>query len=506
MSTAPSAADVERFRMFVTRWLGLELDDGKLVTLEELLRRRVHESGHGPDTYLSGLEAPNPSIEELRTLVQELTVTETSFFRNVDQMRAFSEVVLPDRFEARSVQRDLRILSAGCASGEEPYSLAIIVRSLAQAADWNVSIHGVDANVAMLKRAAAARYSAWSLRQTSAMHQAHFFRTEGRDFRLVNKVRDMVTFEERNLSDSDASFWQPDSFDIVFCRNVIMYFTPEVAQAVIARIALSLTAGGFLFLGHAETLRGLSSDFHLRHTHGTFYYQRRDEAELPYPTQRARAPGFAPPLPSPVIDVDESWVETIRRASERVQSLTAASTWRHAKASTEAQGRAFDLSPAIELLRYERFSEARALLNALPSDTAQNPEVLLLSAILLTHGGNLAKAEKVCAELLARDEMSAGAHYLKALCRESAGDSFSAAEHDRVASYLDPSFAMPRLHLGLLARRAGDRRTARPELLQALMLLQREDTSRLLLFGGGFGREALIALCRAELSCCGGVL
>ena len=143
------------------------------------------------------------------------------------------------------------------------------------------------------------------------------------------------------------------------------------------------------------------------------------------------------------------------------------------------------------------------MLNALPSGTAKDPEVLLLTAVLLTHGGDLAEAEKVCTELLERDEMSAGAHYLMALCRESAGDGRSAADHDQVATYLDPGFAMPRLHLGLLARRAGDRKTARQELLQAQMLLQREDTSRLLLFGGGFGREALIALCRAELARCG---
>ena len=144
------------------------------------------------------------------------------------------------------------------------------------------------------------------------------------------------------------------------------------------------------------------------------------------------------------------------------------------------------------------------MLDALPSDTAQDPEFLLLTAVLLTHGGNLAKAENVCAELLERDEMSAGAHYLMALCRESAGDGPGAADHDQVATYLDPGFAMPRLHLGLLARRAGDRNAAREELLQALMLLQREDSSRLLLFGGGFGREALSALCRAELAGCGG--
>jgi chemotaxis protein methyltransferase CheR len=144
------------------------------------------------------------------------------------------------------------------------------------------------------------------------------------------------------------------------------------------------------------------------------------------------------------------------------------------------------------------------MLNSLPSDAARDPDVLLLRAVLLTHGGDLAQAEQVCTELLEQDETSAGARYLLALCRESAGDQEGACHQDQIAAYLDPTFAMPRLHLGLLARRGGDSRAARRELEQALSLLSREDTSRVLLFGGGFTREALVKLCKAELSSCGG--
>jgi chemotaxis protein methyltransferase CheR len=158
---------------------------------------------------------------------------------------------------------------------------------------------------------------------------------------------------------------------------------------------------------------------------------------------------------------------------------------------------------AVDLLGREQFSEAQSVLDALPPDRARDPEVLLLTAVLHTHGGNLVSAERVCAELLERDELNAGAHYLMALCRESAGDDPGAVDHDRIATYLDPGFAMPRLHLGLLARRAGDREAARRDLRQALLLLQREDSAHLLLFGGGFSRNALMTLCRAELVSCG---
>ena len=514
MTLLPAPRDTERFRTLVARRFGLNFDDGKRGFLTEVLHRRIEATGRLPSAYVSHVESPEATREELRILAQELTVTETYFFRNADQFRAFKEIVLPNCMRGQAGRRSLRILSAGCASGEEAYSLAILLRDqLPDTAPSEVSILGVDINSAMLEKAARARYSSWSLRETPAEIRAHWFRAEGRDFLLDARIRPMVRFEERNLVEDDGALWRSEAFDIVFCRNVIMYFTPEIAQAVAARISRSLRPAGFLFLGHAETLRGLSQDFHLRHTHETFYYQRRDCSERPGGSIAEFDDSFAPrntSLPE-VVGLDNSWVETIRRASERIQALTtptslpvSASRPTIAVARVSTPRATGDLRLAIDLLRQERFSEAQAMLSALPPERADDPDVLLLRAVLLTHGGDLAEAEKVCLELLDLDEMSAGAHYLMALCREEACDHQGAVDHDQVAIYLDPGFAMPRLHLGLLARRAGNQDAARRELGQALVLLQREDGSRLLLFGGGFTREALVALSRAEMVSCGG--
>jgi chemotaxis protein methyltransferase CheR len=131
-------------------------------------------------------------------------------------------------------------------------------------------------------------------------------------------------------------------------------------------------------------------------------------------------------------------------------------------------------------------------------------DVLLLRAVLLASSGDPAGAERACARILDQDELSAEAHYVKALCREHAGDVAGAADHDRYALYLDPSFAMPHLHLGLLAKRRGDLDTSCRELARAAALLAAEDASRILLLGGGFGREALLHLCDAELRACEG--
>jgi chemotaxis protein methyltransferase CheR len=158
---------------------------------------------------------------------------------------------------------------------------------------------------------------------------------------------------------------------------------------------------------------------------------------------------------------------------------------------------------ALELLGKERFAEAMELLQALPAESKADLDTQLLLAVLLTNGADLPEAERVCRRVLMLDELNAGAHYLMALCREQAGDSDGAMEHDQAASYLDSAFAMPHLHLGLVAKRSADVRTARRELGHALPLLAREDASRILLFGGGFTRTALVEFCQAELSACG---
>jgi chemotaxis protein methyltransferase CheR len=156
------------------------------------------------------------------------------------------------------------------------------------------------------------------------------------------------------------------------------------------------------------------------------------------------------------------------------------------------------------MLRQERFVDAMDLLQALPAGSSTDADAQILRAVLFTNSGKLTEAERVCQQMLATDELNAGAHYLLALCREHAGDRTSALNHDQAAIHLDAGFVMPHLHLGLLARRAGEPERARTELGRALALLPREDTSRILLFGGGFAREALVALCRSELQACGG--
>jgi chemotaxis protein methyltransferase CheR len=504
MTAVISEQHVERFRTLVAGRLGLALDESKQDILAEALRGRLDAVQGSADQYLSELSAKSYPSVELRRLAEALTVTETYFLRNAQQLRAFIETALPQRLSARAPSSMIRILSAGCASGDEPYSLAIALREeLPSVADL-VSITAVDINPAMLSKARRGIYTEYSLRDVPPAMRARWFHTDAKGFTLDPRIRDAVTFDERNLIQDDGVLWQPNAWDVVFCRNVIMYFDPLLARAVTTRIARSLVPGGFLFLGHAETLRGLSGDFHICHTHDTFYYRRKDalcEAPADDVTIHARAEQALQPL-----NDGAPWIEVVRSTTERIRALadsTADSTVTAAPPALAAEHTPSELQGVLTSLSSERFEGALAQLDSLPPEQASDPAALLMRAITQAHLGTLAAAEQTCQQLIASDEMSAGAHYVLALCREGRNDIRGAVEQDQVAVYLDPDFAMAQVHLGVLTRRQGEKASARRVLKQALVSLAREDAARLALFGGGFNREALLALCRAELIACG---
>jgi chemotaxis protein methyltransferase CheR len=366
MNCQPARCDLERFRAAIIRGTGLQFDDAKLGFLGEVLRRRLDRLDRPGEAYLRDLER-EPSRSEISALAQELTVGETYFFRNHEQFRALAEIVLPERMRARAAgegggQKILRLLSAGCASGEEAYSMAIVARETIADPAWEIAIRAVDLNPAALAKATKARYSSWALRETPPDVQDKWFRRAGGDMVLDQSVQAMISFEAANLA--SAELWQASTYDAVFCRNVIMYFAPEQMRIVIARIAQSLVPGGYLFLGHAETLRGISNAFHLCHTHGTFYYQRkgkiddvcaRSAKDATNSVPGGRAASDASPNGVGGAAENAAWFDSIRAATERVGALIGEPVPALPAPTT---GRVFDLTPALDLLRYERFTEA----------------------------------------------------------------------------------------------------------------------------------------------------
>lgn len=480
MSSQPH---MERFRALVTERLGLEIEADRFAALRDLLDKRVAEGAHrGSEAYLDRLQAAPRTDREWHDLATALTIGETFFFRYAGHFQAFSEIVLPQRVAARQAQREITVLSAGCATGEEPYSLAIAVREcLALPPGWTVRILGIDLNPRAIAKAKRAQYSEWSMRALTPQQRAKYFQESRGHWLLSDDIRPMVDFECRNLVEEDSAFWTPGRFDVIFCRNVMMYFPRPVMRRVVERFATSLAPGGYLFLGHAENLREMADAFELRQSHGSFYHQ------LTPPEAREKTPPLPPPLLAPLAPP---------RPLSAPQPLPAPPPRAPEPAPPPLPDEV--LAVARDLLGQERFLDALAALDGLPAAASARPEALALRAIALTNAARLDEAQLACQQLLGQDPMHAGAHHLLALCAERLGDVERAVRHDHAAVYADPSFAMAHVHLGLL-HRSSDPGVARHELLQALMALETEGPQRIRLYGGGFGREALMALCQDEL-------
>ena len=481
------AGEIDEFRRILNDLLGLHFDDSAQETLTDVLAQRLSARAIRSPDYLRSLRT-GEADDELRELAQRLTVSETYFFRYPEQFQALAEVAIPKRLAAHRNDREMEILSAGCASGEEPYSIAMLLRTtIPDLESWRIGLLGIDINTQLLEKARKGVYTPWSLRAMPEEYRTYFEQT-GKAFTLDQRVRQLVNFQEKNLVEDDSLFWWPGRFDIIFCRNITIYFSEATTRTVIERLTNSLAPGGFLFLGPTETLRGISHAYHLRHTHGIFYYQKRgaDEAAIvPEPKMFVPARATAPILPD-----DTRWLNLIEKATQRIGELRIGTNGK------AGRGSGADLKQAIKLVGEERFDEA---LKALPRADEKDPDALLVRAVILANAGQIEEAEQICKQVLEIDELCAPAHYLMALCKEHAGQEVAAAEYDQTAIYLAPAFAMPRMHLGLLAKRTGDLQTARNQLQEAIVLLEREDPWQLLLFGGGFNRETLIQLCRGAL-------
>jgi chemotaxis protein methyltransferase CheR len=455
--------EVGQFRALLATGLGWTFADSDVPHLARELHRRsqVHELAH--EAYLSRLAAGTWRAE-LTAIAERLAITETYFFRHGEQFRALSEVALPDRLAARGAQRVLRVLSVGCSSGEEAYALAIAAHRALPDRGWALSVLGLDANPAMVRKAGAACYSAWSLRETpDAVRQTYFPARDGL-YEVDARIRAVVTFRQHNITEDEAGLWHAEQYDVIFCRNLLMYLTPEAAAALIRRMTLALTPGGYLFLGHTDSLGSRPDGLEPMASHSTFYY-RRPAVRAPIPILRADPPVARAPLPQPLA----------------------------APPGVEAHNQ------ILALVHEERFAEA--LLEIEKIDRAR-PADRLTHGVLLAQAGRLDEAEALVRELLVTNGMYADAHHLLGVCLEGAGSVDAAIGQYRLGAYLDPVFAMPRLRLGLLARRRGDDRTAATELDRAVHLIRDERDERIVLFGGGFGRTALTAVCRAELDAC----
>lgn len=280
-SLVMSAEEFREIRDFIHGHCGIYFDDAAAYLLEKRLGRRVAARQLRTFTeYHRFLKYDRRRDEELSAVLDVLTTNETYFFREEFQLKAFAEEILPEHLaRGGGVQpKTLRVWSAGCSTGEEPYTIAMLILENGRFGDWKVDIFGTDISQRVLGLARGGVYGPPSMRQTEEGRVRRFFDTApgphgAKTYRVKDEVRRFVSFAHLNLIDAGRVAVLP-TMDVIFCRNVIIYFDLTAKRTVVDLFQRKLAPGGHLLLGHSESLMNLSTGFVLRHLRHDMVYQR----------------------------------------------------------------------------------------------------------------------------------------------------------------------------------------------------------------------------------------
>lgn len=253
-------ADFEFLRDMLKDRSGLVVTEDKQYLLESRLMPLARKSGMPSLVELvAALRAPGS--EQLRKDATEaMTINESFFFRDKTPFENFEKVIVPSLIGARGANRRLRIWCAAASTGQEPYSLAMQVREMsAQLGSWNVEIFGTDLSGEVLEKAKAGLYSQFEVQRGMPIQMlVKYFKQNGNLWQIDSAIRSMVRYEQFNLLNDFSRF---GTVDVVFCRNVLIYFDPDTKRDILNRIAKRLAPDGYLILGAAETVIGITDEF-----------------------------------------------------------------------------------------------------------------------------------------------------------------------------------------------------------------------------------------------------
>ncbi len=457
----------ERLKDLVIRGTGMAFYRERDDDLGRILNERFLACGVGDcASYLEVLD--DGAREEWAALVDELTIGETYFFRYREQLDALRAIAIPDIVAARARDRRLRIWSAGCSTGPEPYSLAIMLRRGFGVTlnGWAISIVGTDINRKFLTAAREALYAEWALRATPEETRRACFQREGNRWRLLPPYRDDVVFHHHNLVDDplpDSRFGL-ENLDLILCRNVAIYFTTDTYRALVQRFRRALRPGGWLVVGHSEMNQDIFRDFRLVDATQAVLYQKTDAA--------------APPRPAP---------PTLARPA-------APESWPWPQPTPPAP------TPAPPAPPIPAATPAPADKPAGAGDGDGLDEIRRLADL-----GAWVEAAKACQRALAANPLVAAVHLYHGLVLEQTDTAEQAEKALRRAIYLDRTLVLPHYHLGLLHHRRGDTETARRCFRNALRLLDALPGEAPVHEAGGVTAAELEVLVKMHLDVTGGL-
>ncbi|TGD93894.1 CheR family methyltransferase [Methylobacterium nonmethylotrophicum] len=438
--------------------------------LWERIGRRMRARGLSePAGYLALLEE---SEAEWAALEAEITIGETFFFRYAEQFAALRRTILPERIAARGDERRLRIWSAGCSTGPETHSVAIVLHELLgeRLPEWRIGLTGTDINRDVLAVARRAVYGTWALRTLGAEERGRYFRPGPREgtFALRPEFRGLARFEPQNLMsliDGTASLALTD-YDLILCRNVLIYFHPDTVQALVRALAQRLRPGGWLLLGHAEPNPAFAEFLDAVSLPGTAAYRRPEDGAAPgLPADLPAA--LPPPLARPAPILDATWVPLLPPT---------------APAPAPRPPRRLSLPPAP------------------PVEPAAAADTSRLAAVrALADAGDLDASWRACRAALGQDPTDPRLRYYEGLLARARARPDEAERAFRGALYLDKGFVMAHYHLGLTLIAAGRAEAGRRAVANAVRLAARLPADAVLPEGDGLTAADLAGAARLVL-------
>ena len=467
-----------QFSEFLAARIGLHFPKERWDDLERGMNAAAREFRFGDtESCIRRLMSSTLTRPQIEILASQLTVGETYFFRERKTFDALEQNILPELIRSRrGNERRLRIWSAGCCTGEEPYSIAILLaRTIPDWRDWNISILATDINPHFLRNASIGVYSAWSFRDTPTGIKAGFFRqtTEGR-FAIHPAIKMLVTFAYLNLAEDGYPSVENGSnaMDIIFCRNVVMYFEPERGRKVIQNLGLSLMDGGWLFVSPVEIPQVVSPQLRIVNFPGAIVYGKSTRwatAESDLVTVLPRAP-VAPDVSAvPAnLDIDEEPVAAVLPGSRRLTGRLGRPDRHQREIDTPVQT---PYQQATALYGHGRYSEAAEKTLEILSREPNDAKAIALLARIYANQGRIADALEWCNKAVAADKLNPGWCYLLATILQEQGRPGEAVAALKRALYLDQNHALAHFALGNLTRRRGKFKESGRHFRNALSIL-----------------------------------
>ena len=455
---------------------------------------------------ISFLEGAPTDSEVWNDLIKKVTVGETYFFRDPDHMEALRHKILPNLIARHKTDRTLRLWSAGCATGEEAYTLAILLRQILSDIDqWKILILATDINRQALLHAATGRYRAWSFRETDSIFTSTYFTSDGNVFTLASDVREMVTFAYHNLAEDNypSPTNQTSNLDLILCRNVSIYLPAPLIQDIANRFYQCLSNSGWLIVGPSETHLEIYSKFQSFNFHGAIVYQKvsdipefpslwttppeqidrsvaRLQPDLPpitpsnhqglltTPSPRGnpsatilQSPPFGKPIATSLHrSTDDLWkVELPKR--DALTTKTEVDPEQHLLTPPSKAGlgtaECADLYQQGEIfMKQHRYDEARQCFLACLAKETDPIAAQYRMACLEANIGRLNEARKWAEQALDHDPLRSEVHYTLALIDEVQGEFQEAMNRLKKAIYLDPNFILAHFGLFHLCQRTGN--------------------------------------------------